>query len=618
MATEILSAAGAEGPTVPVLVIGAGPVGLSCALLLARQGIASTVIERGAATHGHPKARGVRIRTMELFRQWGLEPALRARSLPEGAAGFIYCDSLSGAEAARSEPMESVAGMFSPTSSLRVAQDAVQETLLTAVRAEPLITLRLHHALTGLDQDEHAVTAHVAVGEGGEGKVREGESEGGERGERGECLIRARYAVAADGVGSVTRRLLGRGLVGIPVLGYWHSVYWSGDLSRWTADRPCVQFITGVRNGPVTTVAPVDGRRRWVTMVMRPPSGEPPQALTPEQARGLIRAAVGPAGGSRDGGAGNGGGPGEASAGAEFDDIELLDITTWRLSAQLADRWRAGRVFLAGDAAHVFPPTGGFGMNAGVQDVHNLAWKLALVLTDQAGPALLDSYEAERRPVVAGYADWSVANSGRMRDIVTAITADDQQELAALLDEQGQHVNAVRMDLGYAYPPPAEPISAPESEYAPASKSEPLAAAATTAAAANDTTGGGDVFGDTDREFRPDAAPGRRAPHAWIDVDGERRSTLDLFDTGFVLLVGAHAAGWREAAAVTAGERGCLVRTMSPGEDFAALDGEFERAYRLAPSGAILVRPDGHVAWRGDGPPSDDRHLGRVLDGLLA
>ncbi|WP_432826724.1 FAD-dependent monooxygenase [Dactylosporangium sp. CA-092794] len=545
-----------ESP-VPVLVVGAGPVGLSCALLLARHGIASTVIERGDATHGHPKARGVRIRTMELLRQWGLEPALRAQSLPQGVAGFIYCDSLCGAEAARSEAMESVAGPFSPTSSLRVAQDAVQETLLAAVRAEPLITLLLHHELIGVDQDEHSVTARVAAEEGREHRIR------------------ARYAVAADGVGSATRKLLGLNLVGIPVLGYWHSVYWSGDLSRWTADRPCVQYITGVRHGPVTTVAPVDGQRRWVTMVMRPPSTEPPASLTPEQARALIRGAVGPADDQ----------PGAGPDGSAFDDIELLDITTWRLSAQVADGWRAGRVFLAGDAAHVFPPTGGFGMNAGIQDVHNLTWKLALVLTGRAGPGLLDTYEAERRPVVSGYADWSVDNSGRIRQIVSAIAADDKETLATLLDEQGQHVNAIRMDLGFTYPPPAALAGELESD-----------------------AGAGE-------EFRPDAVPGRRAPHAWIDVAGQRRSTLDLFDTGFVLFVGSQASGWRDTAAALG--RGDLVRVASPGDTFKAEDDEFERAYRLAPHGAILVRPDGHVAWRADAPPADPEQLRRVLDGLL-
>jgi putative polyketide hydroxylase len=522
----------------PVLVAGAGPVGLSAALLLARHGIACVLVERRETRNLHPKARGVRIRTMELFRQWGLEPELRARALSPEARRFIYCDSLTGEEIGRSPEITADEDRFSPTTACRVAQDRVEFSLRERVAAEPLIDFRPGAEVTGLDQDADGVTVRLRSAEA-------------------EHDVRASYLIAADGVASATRRALGVDMEGPAVLAYWHSIHWHGDIGRWAADRPCIQFITGARFGSNATVASVDGHEDWVTMVTRGPSPERPASLGEEEARAIITRAVG----------------------SEDFEFEVLDTTTWRLSAQVAATWQVGRVFLAGDAAHSFPPTGGFGMNSGIQEVHNLAWKLALVLNERAGPALLETYAEERKPVAQDNAAWSVANSGRMREISAATADGDRGRFEELMLDQKEHVHALAQDLGYTYQSRA-------------------------------VIGG--VKADGETEFAPTATPGLRAPHAWIRRNGERISVLDLFDGDFVLLTGNDA--WH--AAVSEVDTTKLPRVLGyrSGAEI-EVDKDFDAVYELTSESAVLVRPDGHVAWRTEDLPANPAH---ELAGVLA
>jgi 2-polyprenyl-6-methoxyphenol hydroxylase-like FAD-dependent oxidoreductase len=253
--------------TAPVAVVGAGPVGLSAAILLARFGIRSTVLERQSAPSEHPKARGVRVRTMELFRQWGLEPELRAHALPPDALRFIYCDTLAGKELARTPELEPRAFAGSPTTSCRVAQDAVHQVLLGEARSAPLIDLRLGTLVTDVTQTPASV----------EVRTRDGQR------------INAEYLIAADGVASGVRRSLGIAQSGRAVVSWWQSFYWRGDLDRWAAHRPCIQFVTGADTGRHVQIASVDGHHRWVTLIALPPSDERPADPTRAEAVATIR-----------------------------------------------------------------------------------------------------------------------------------------------------------------------------------------------------------------------------------------------------------------------------------------------------------------------------------------
>ncbi len=526
-------------PDPEVLVVGAGPVGLGAALLLERLGVRWTLVERRPALGHHPKARGVRIRGMELLRQWGLEAELRAAAFRE-AHGFIYCDTLAGREVGRSPRPPARELDASPTSGCRVPQDAVERALAGRLDGD----VRFGCELTGLEQDAAGVTATVRGADGAQERLR------------------AAYVVAADGVGSGVRAALGIAMEGDPLIAWWQSVYWRGDIGALVDHRPCIQFFTGAGTGRFVTVASVDGVDRWVTLVMVPPGAERPAPLDEEAACAAVRRAVG----------------------VEDLAVEVVDTATWRLSAQVAERYRAGRVFLAGDAAHALPPTGGFGMSTGLADVHNLAWKLALVLRGEADAALLSSYEAERRPVARANVAWSVENAQRMLAIRAAIADGDQAALDAALADQARHVEAVEQDLGYAYTRGALlPEAGPPAPF-------------------------------------PSAAPGHRAPHVWLRRGGERLSTLDLVDHGLALLVGPEGDGWRRAAAARDERPPLAVHAI--GGDAPVLDdpsGAFLATYGIGPDGAVLVRPDGHVAWRAASAAADPAaELARAIRAVVA
>jgi FAD binding domain len=251
--------------------------------------------------------------------------------------------------------------------------------------------------------------------------------------------------------------------------------------------------------------------------------------------------------------------------------VVIEDIATWQAVADNAERYADGRVFLAGDAAHVVPPNGGFGGNTGVQDAHNLAWKLAFVLHGAAGPDLLATYDAERRPVGEFTVEQSYARYvGR---VAPYLGAADAQPV----------VDDLYLELGYRYDSPAV-FAEPGDEKLPHQHPR--------------DSGG---------------RPGSRAPHVFLDRRGERISTLDLFGRNFVLLAGAAGAGWRDAAPAAARRLGVgldayQVEDAGAGGELTDPDARFRAAYGISPGGAVLVRPDGFIAWRAadtSGPTAD-------------
>ena len=527
-----------EEVEVPVLIVGGSLVGLSTALLLASHGVESLVVERHSGTAIHPRAGHFNLRTLEILRSAGLEDTVRRRSReqypPDG--GISNVESLAGREIATYfADLNAGVAEFSPTIRLFINQDALEPILRE--RAESLgARMRYRTECTSLESDDDGVTAVLTdVGTGTQSRVR------------------ARYAVAADGNRSPVRSRLGIQMRGHGILSNSITIYFRAerDLTPLLAGRnQGVHYVTNPvlrgffrldrsGNGGFLVVNLVGDTARPEIVAAYPdaPWANVAEGITKERALELLRAAIGV--------------PGMP--------LVIEDIATWQAVADVADRYSDGRIFLAGDAVHVVPPNGGFGGNTGVHDAHNLAWKLAHVVHGTAGPGLLATYDAERRPVGAFTVEQSYSRYvGR---VAPYLGATDAQPV----------VDDLYIELGYRYASPAI-IAEPDDDRPP--QQHPS-------------------------ECRGE--PGSRAPHLWLHRGGELVSTLDLFGQNFVLLAGPRGDAWRDAARGAAQRLGVGldVHLVDDGTgDLADTDARFCAAYGISPDGAVLVRPDGFVAWR--------------------
>ena len=353
---------------VPVLIVGGSLVGLTTAMLLGHHGVPSLAVERHAGTAIHPRAGHFQLRTMELLRQLGLEDRVRAKSLetysPTG--GIIAVESLAGRELATyvQELNEGVEG-FSPTRRVFINQDAL-EPLLRERALELGATVRNRTEAVAIEQDDDGVT--VTVRDLDSGHERD---------------VRARYVVAADGSRSPARTRLGIAMRGYGRFSRSITIYFRADCSELLRDRN--QGVIYVHNPALRGFFRLDrtGGKGFLVIntvgedVTQDSAVDVQAGLTEERALEYLRTAIG----------------------TDLP-MEIVDVANWQAEANWAERLRDGRVFLAGDAAHVVPPNGGFGGNTGVQDALNLAWKLAAVVRGDAVPDLLDSYEVERRPLI--------------------------------------------------------------------------------------------------------------------------------------------------------------------------------------------------------------------------
>jgi putative polyketide hydroxylase len=326
---------------VPVLIVGGGPVGLTASILLSREGISSLLVERHPGTAIHPKARAINARSMEMYRQLGIEADIRAAGLaPEKARFIVWTRTLAGEEIERRVPWRASAksSEVSPVRNCLCPQDDFEPVLRAAAERMAPAELRFSTEVAAVAQDEAGATATLAdLASGGETKVR------------------AKYVIAADGAQSRIRRALGVRMIGRERVYESVNIVFNADLRPWTAHRPAGLYFVEHPQLKATflTINAVD---RWGFLVNSPSAyGYTPADFTPERSAELIRMAVG----------------------VPDLDVKILGIAPWTASAHVAESYRHGRIFLAGDAAHEMPPTGGFGLNTGVQDAHNLAWKLA-------------------------------------------------------------------------------------------------------------------------------------------------------------------------------------------------------------------------------------------------
>jgi len=491
-----------ELSTAPVLVVGGGVVGLSAALFLARQGVSSVLVERHPGTSIHPRAWGWYPRTLELFRAAGLEDEVLA-----AAAGF--------ADHRLNAKVESLTGREVHSTLLPAAEDLSEVTPSRQIslgqdRLEPLVRraaerngarLLFNTEAVDLTQDGDGVTVELEERETGARRT-----------------VRARYVIAADGARGRLRDMLGVPAHGRGVFRHQVSILFRAPLAQALGGR---RFsICQIENPQVSAILGHDDSLTEGTLIVtyRPEAGESAADFTAERAVQLVRAAVG----------------------TPDLPVVIRDVLPWDMAALVAERYRAGRVFFAGDAAHVVPPIGGYGANTGVQDAHNLAWKIAAVLAGQAGPDLLDTYQDERLPV----ARETVEQAGLRLAVRAGFATAQQKE---------QTLDTLAVSLGYRYPGTDGPFFA------------------------DPGTRTGEV--------------GTRAPHLWLD-ETRTRSTLDLFGTGWTVLAGPQDTGWADAARAVAGELAVpLTAHVMPGQQWA-------RKYGVTAQGAVLVRPDGFVAFR--------------------
>ena len=534
---------------IPVLIVGGGPVGLTASALLSQHGIRSLLVERHPGTAILPKSRGINARTMEMYRQMGAEAEIRAAGLPTERTGLIvWTESLSGREIERRVPGRATPQnmAMTPVRNCLCAQDDLEPVLRRFAERQGLGELSFDTEAVAVAQDEHGVTATLANRVSGT-----------------ETPARARYLIAADGAQSPIRRALGVVMDGPEAVYDSVNVLLRADLRKWTVDRPAALYFVEQPDLRATFLT-INATDRWGFLVHSLSAyGFAPADFTPERATALIRQAVG----------------------APDLAIEILGISFWVASARVADQYGHGRIFLAGDAAHEMPPTGGFGLNTGVQDAHNLAWKLAAVLHGHADPSLLATYHDERQPVGTEITAASLANSlsmGRTERQATAVLPRRE-----FLNEQGLIFGATYQSAA-VIPDGTEPPK----------------------------------VDDPVTQYTPSAHPGRRAPHVWLAraAGGERLSTIDLFGPRWVVLTGRSGAAWREAAERLAGPSRPPIAAHTIGGDGALADpdGAWQDAYGIGDAGAVLVRPDGYVAWRSPGAADDpERTLRAAIDTVL-
>jgi 2-polyprenyl-6-methoxyphenol hydroxylase-like FAD-dependent oxidoreductase len=534
---------------VPVLIVGGSLVGLSAALLLGHHGIRSFVVEHHRGTAIHPRAAQVHQRTMEIYREVGIEQIVRKRSdeqfVQDGAVMAV--ETLAGKELAYfianlNEGIRDV----SPTERVFISQTLLEPLLKT--RAEELgATLRFATEMTSFSQDAGGVTATLTHRDTGAADT-----------------VRARYMVACDGAHSRVRNALGIPMEGRGTFARSATIYFRAEVGPILRGRnlSVIYVNNNVQRSFIRVEKPFTSGFLAITGLGDPghPVTDVPAGLDDAKAIELVRNALG------------------------VDDLPVTidDIMRWNAEADSAATYRHDRVFLAGDSAHVMPPHGGFGGNTGVADAHNLAWKIALTLTGEAGPALLDSYDVERRPV--GKFTAEQAYSRYVTRTAPYLASQGFQPVEPDLD----------VELGYGY---NSGVILPDGQPAPLHQ--------------NPRESGG--------------RPGTRAPHVWID--GRRAeagpdpsspvSTLDLFGRHFVLLVGRDGQRWYDAARQLPTSTATRVDVHRIGSDITPASGDLGDLLGIGTGGASLVRPDGFVAWRSSSS-GDNLDCPRVLHRALA
>lgn len=499
-----------------MLIVGGSLNGLSMALLLAHRNIKCVVVERHPGTSIQYKFRGISPRSMEIFRNLGIEDEIRAHRTGDQKSGeIVRMKNLSDSEINWQGLPWANTGEISPTTAESCDQDQLEPIL--RAHAERLgADVRFNTEFLEFEQDDRGVKARVR-----------------DRDSQKEDIINAEYLIAADGTNGTTREALGIRRHGPGILQHWMNVIFDTDLKPDLEGRKITSFMLTDING---AFVPRESGQWLMSLQFAPEKGERAEDFTDEYCRQLIF----------------------KGAGHSHVKADIVDARSWEVAALVADSFQKGRTFIIGDAAHTMPPTGGFGGNTGIHDAHNLAWKLDSVLRGKAGHRLLETYDAERRPV----AESTLAQSLARLQVWFKDPSKKLPPAEKIIDDFNVIFGGLYHSEGVIE----------EAEFS-----------------------SDEAFEDP---RKPSGRPGSRAAHLFVRRGEERLSTIDLFNGQWTLLAGQDGRDWKKAAGQIASAKDFDFQCYQIGSDLQDVENRWSFAYGVGADGAILVRPDGFIAWR--------------------
>ncbi|MEL7299173.1 MAG: FAD-dependent monooxygenase [Pseudomonadota bacterium] len=580
--------------TTDVLIIGTGPAGSATAALLSTYGIENMVVNRYRWLANTPRAHITNQRTMEVLRDLGQDVEAEAymQATEQDLMGEnVFCESLTGEEIGRmkswgTHPLSRAEHQLSSPAHMNDLPQTYMEPLLFTTACKRGTQSRMSTEYLSHVQDAEGVT--TTLKDRLSGRVFE---------------VRSKYLVGADGGNSMVADHIGVPIEGKMGVGGSMNILFKADLSRYVAHRPSVLYwvmqpgadVGGIGMGLVRMIRPWN---EWLIVWgydINEPAPEVDEAFATQVARQLV--------------------------GDPELDIELISASVWTVNDAYATHMQKDRVFIMGDAAHRHPPSNGLGSNTSIQDAYNLAWKLAAVLKGQAGAGLLETYSEERAPVakqIVTRANQSIGEFGPIFEALGMTGGDDIETIKANMDarcdatpEAAEQREALRQAIAFKkYEFDAHGVEMNQ-RYS---------------STAVVTDGQVEPAFDLDAElhYQPTTWPGARLPHVWVyDHDtGAKVSTLDLCGGGkFTILTGIGGEAWVGAAEALSAELGVevAVHIIGPRRSHVDHTGDWARASEISDTGAVLVRPDHHVAWRTEamtGDPTGD--LRRVLSQILA
>lgn len=560
-----------------VLVIGSGPAGGSAALLLASYGIRTLLVTKYGWLANTPRAHITNQRTMEVLRDLGVEAEAAAAGSPADLMGdTVLCTALAGEEIGRirswgTGPQAATEyGAHSPCGMIDLPQTYLEPILVKNAAARGA-KIRFDTEFLSLEQDEDGVTARLR-----------------DRLRGDEFTVRARYLIGADGGRSSVAEQIGLPIAGASGKAGSMNITFTADLSPLVSHRPSVLYwvmrpgahLGGIGMGLVRMVRPW---KEWM-LVWGYDINQPPPELDDAAAEDIVRDLIG-----------------------DLDiPVEITSSSLWTVNHSYATTYSAGRVFCAGDAVHRHPPSNGLGSNTSIQDSYNLAWKLAMVIRGQAGPALLDTYTAERAPIGRQIVDRANLSRDQFAPIFQVLGLDEDSDEDSIVEGlaacrgAGPEGSKRRQALEDAIQLKNYEFNAHGVEM---NQRYVSSAVVQDAATAEEWPRDPELFS------QPTTRPGAKLPHAWlVGPGGHRLSTLDVVGGGeFTVLTGVSGGTWESAAEACRDALGIPLNCVRVGaEGTRDAYGEWRRTSEIAEDGCLLVRPDGHIAWRSPAAPGTD------------